>query len=256
MPRKLGQHFLNDQGALRRIAAALPLDENSHVVEIGPGRGALTAALLATGASVTAVELDPYLLSWLRENLPHERLELVAGDALTVDLAALSRPDRPSFLAGNLPYYITSPLVRRALEARAAFRQAVFLVQKEVAERIVARKGSRDYGYLSALCRLYAEPELLFSVKPGSFRPPPKVDSAVFRLLLRQDVPAQPETERFLEAAFRQPRKTLRNNLRGLFDDELVSAQPEAGLRAQQLDLEELTALHRRLREQSANALS
>ena len=247
MPRRLGQHFLRDQHALARIAAALPLDDQAHVVEIGPGRGALTGALLATGATVSAVELDPYLLRWLQENLRHERLELIAGDALQVDLPALAKPDRANFLAGNLPYYITSPLVRRALAARAQFQQAVFLVQKEVAERITARKGSRDYGYLSALCRLYAEPELLFVIKPGSFQPPPKVDSAVVRLLLRRQAPQQPELERFLEAAFRQPRKTLRNNLKGLFDDGLVSAQPEAGLRAQQLDVEELAALFERL---------
>lgn len=248
MPRRLGQHFLRDEKVLDRIVRALNLDENTHVVEIGPGKGALTRKLLDAGASVTALEVDPRLLDYLAANLPDERLRVIPGDALDANLPALAQPGRRNVIAGNLPYYITSPLVRRALAARASFETAVFLVQKEVAERIAARKGSKGYSYLSALCRLYSEPELLFSVKPGSFRPPPKVDSAVVRLALTATAPEQAEVERFLGAAFLHPRKTLRNNLKPLFDDALVSAQPEAGLRAQQLDLEELVDLLGRLR--------
>ncbi len=248
MPRRLGQHFLRDEKVLDRIVRALNLDENTHVVEIGPGKGALTRKLLDAGASVTALEVDPRLLDYLAANLPDERLRVIPGDALDANLPALAQPGRRNVIAGNLPYYITSPLVRRALAARASFETAVFLVQKEVAERIAARKGSKGYSYLSALCRLYSEPELLFSVKPGSFQPPPKVDSAVVRLALTAAAPEQAEVERFLGAAFLHPRKTLRNNLKPLFDDALVSAQPEAGLRAQQLDLEELVDLLGRLR--------
>lgn len=247
MPRRLGQHFLQDQHALERIAGALPLDGEAHVIEIGPGKGALTHKLLATGAEVTALELDERLLAYLTENLRNPRLQLVAGDALDADFSSLSRPGRRNYIVGNLPYYITSPLVRRTLAARSGFEQAVFLVQKEVAQRIAARKNSKEYGFLSALCRLYSTPELLFTVKPAAFQPPPKVDSAVVRLDLTGDAPEQPEVERFLAAAFRQRRKTLRNNLKPLFDDALISAQPEAGLRAQQLDVEELLALRRRL---------
>ena len=154
-------------------------------------------------------------------------------------------------MVGNLPYYITSPIVRKTLALRGAIERAVFLVQLEVAERIAARKGSREYGYLSALCRLFAEPELLFRVPAGAFRPPPRVESAVVRLMPKE-CEAPPEFIMFLEAAFRQPRKTLRNNLSAIYERELLSAHSDLGLRAQQMDVEELWALWRELTASSA----
>ncbi len=245
---KLGQHFLDDARVLSNIAGAVPLSTDTQVVEIGPGEGALTAELLATGARVTAVELDTHLAARLRRRFADEdRFRLVEADVLTTHLPALRAPDGEAYVVGNLPYYIASPIIRGVLPLGEVFSDAVFLVQKEVAERIVARKGSRDYGYLSALCRLWSEPEYLFTVRAGSFRPPPKVDSAVVRLSLRRGVKVDPALIAFLKAVFRQPRKTLLNNLSSVYPRAMVSERPEAGLRAQQLDVEELTELWRAL---------
>jgi len=243
----LGQHFLHDEGVLARIAAAVGVGPGDHVVEIGPGEGVLTRHLLATGARVTAIEVDPRLAPGLRETFSGEpRFELIHADVLKVDLAALVSGG-PAALAGNLPYYITSPIVRRTLALGQAITRAVFLVQQEVAERICAGPGSRDYGYLSALCRLSSKPETLFRVRPGSFRPPPRVESAVIRLTPRPGQPPEPELLEFLEAAFRQPRKTLLNNLSSLYPRELLARSPETAKRAQQLDVSELQALHQSL---------
>jgi len=244
---RLGQHFLHDEATLEKIATALPLDARSRVLEIGPGEGALTEHLLTTGAHVIAVELDRTLAQGLRDKFANnDRFSLVESDILDIDFAELIG-DRQTFVIGNLPYYITSPIIRRVLPLGDRVPGAAFLIQREVADRIVARKGTRDYGYLSALCRLWSEPKLLFKVKAGSFRPPPRVESAVIGLTLRKGAEVDPGLIRFLEAAFKQPRKTLHNNLSTLYDREVLAAMPEARLRAQQLDVEELDELWRRL---------
>jgi 16S rRNA (adenine1518-N6/adenine1519-N6)-dimethyltransferase len=250
----LGQHFLHDESVLTRIAAGLQIRPGDRVVEIGPGEGVLTRHLLAAGARVTAIEVDPKLAARLRETFAAEpSFELIEGDVLTVDLQNLLAAE-PTAIAGNLPYYITSPIVRRTLDAADRVTRAVFLVQKEVAERICAGPGSRDYGYLSALCRLRSEPEFLFRVRPGSFRPPPKVESAVVRLTPRPGPPPDPGFIAFLEAAFRQPRKTLRNNLGTLYPRELVDTAPAASKRAQQLSVDELRALFLTISEKAAGS--
>lgn len=216
-------------------------------MEIGPGEGALTEHLLATGAQVTAVELDRGLAEGLRQRFGgSERFELIESDVLDVDLSELIG-EGEAFVVGNLPYYITSPIVRRVLPLGDRVSAASFLIQREVAERITACKGSRDYGYLSALCRLWSEPKLLFKVKAGSFRPPPRVESAVVGLRLRKGAEVPAGLIRFLEAAFKQPRKTLGNNLAALYDRDLLAGMEERGLRAQQIDVEELAELWRRL---------
>lgn len=250
----LGQHFLHDASILARIAAALLIAPGDRVVEIGPGEGVLTRQLLDAGARVTAIEVDARLVPRLRETFAREpNFELIHADVLSVDLGALLA-DEPASIAGNLPYYITSPIVRRTLDLRDRIRRAVFLVQKEVAERICAQPGSRDYGYLSVLCRLQAEPEYLFRVRPGSFRPPPKVDSAVVRLTPRPGAPPDPRFVQFLEAAFRQPRKTLRNNLASLYPLETLDRTPVTAKRAQQLGLDELLDLFRALKGRYADS--
>ena len=246
---RLGQHLLHDQGVLDRIVSALAFSEGQLVVEIGPGRGVLTRRLLAAGARVRAVELDSYLAGRLREEFAEEpRFELIEDDILNVDIGALAQGE-VAVLAGNLPYYITSPIIRRVLAAGRNYERAVFLVQLETAQRIAARKGSRDYAYLSALTRMQCDPEVLFNVPPGAFSPPPRVQSAVIRLTSRDDGAPDPAFVRFLEAAFRHPRKTLLNNLGGLYEKAAVSVEPEAGLRAQQLDVEELRELWERLEQ-------
>jgi 16S rRNA (adenine1518-N6/adenine1519-N6)-dimethyltransferase len=173
-------------------------------------------------------------------------LTVVHADVLKTDLAAYG----PAHVAGNLPYYITSPILDRVLRLGSLLRGAVFLVQKEVAERIAAQPGSRDYGYLSVQCQALSTAEYLFTVPPAAFRPPPKVDSAVVKLTPRNE-PICEDLDGFLRFAgvcFQHKRKTLRNNLVTAYARDLVDAQPEAALRAEQLPVEQLADLYRRLK--------
>jgi 16S rRNA (adenine1518-N6/adenine1519-N6)-dimethyltransferase len=236
VPRKLGQHFLIRESTLRRIAEAACPQPEPLVVEIGPGRGALTAHLLQRAASVVAIELDTQLAAGLRSRFTQAPLTVIGADVLQTGLAQWG----PAVIAGNLPYYITSPILDRILALGQMCRRAVFLVQKEVAERITASPGSRDYGFLSVKIQLQTRAELLFSVPPGAFRPPPKVDSAVVRLTPHDRPLVGEKLIAFVGRCFRQKRKTLRNNLgRGDF--------PEAPLRAEQLAPEQFIELYRRL---------
>ena len=245
--RKLGQHFLIRKSVLERIAAAVCGPEEPLAVEIGPGRGALTGPLLERACRVVAIELDPDLAAHLRQRFG-SRLELVEADVLDLDLARWG----PAVFAGNLPYYISSPIFARIIAARSAVRRAVFLVQKEVAQRVAASPGSRDYGYLSVTIQLFFRPDLLFDVKPGAFSPPPKVDSAVVRLTPHRG-PAELGIEdpdaflRFAGLCFQHKRKTLRNNLAGVYGKQAVDGLPEAGRRAEELTLLQFAHLYRRL---------
>ena len=248
MGRRLGQHFLARKSILDRIAGAAA---SSTVVEIGPGRGALTAALLEHANKVVAIEVDPVLVAYLRqkfgEALAAGALELVEADVLKTDLAAWGR----AAIAGNLPYYITSPILQHVFATRG-WERAVFLVQAEVGARLAASPGSRDYGYLSVLAQVYARPEILCEVPRVAFRPPPKVDSAVV-LLEPRDGAAEWNIEdraaflRFAAACFSHKRKTLRNNLAPVYGRERLDALPEAKLRAEQMGVAEMAALYHRL---------
>lgn len=220
------------------------------VVEIGAGQGALTAHLLERAGRVIAIEKDPALADHLRIRFHAEdRLEIVEADVLEIDLGGWGS----AVVAGNLPYYITSPVIERTLAVGKLLERAVFLVQKEVAERITAAAGCRDYGFLSVTTQLYAETELLFGVPPGAFQPPPKVDSAVIRLTPRHRKLAETAIVdpapllAFVGLCFRHKRKTLRNNLAPVFGREMLETVPEADLRAEQLSLEQFMALYRRL---------
>jgi 16S rRNA (adenine1518-N6/adenine1519-N6)-dimethyltransferase len=173
---------------------------------------------------------------------------LVEGDVLKTDLAAWG----PAVIAGNLPYYITSPILDRMFKMSGHWTRAVFLVQAEVAERLAATPGKRDFGYLSVQTQLFSRPEILFPVSRTAFRPPPKVDSAVVRFDPRDTAADLGITDpagflRFASACFRQKRKTLRNNLAPTYGIERVDALPEARLRAEQMSLTELAALYRKL---------
>lgn len=241
-----------DDGILERIAAAVPRGCDP-VIEIGPGEGALTRRLLEVRERrVAAIELDAALAAALPERCGGcERLEVIRGDVLRVDLPALvrARTAQRAAVVGNLPYYITSPILRKVWEAQGFYGQCVFLVQEEVADRIVAGPGSRDYGYLSCLAQLRGVPQKLFAVPPGAFRPRPKVYSAVIAMSIDTQPPPDGLLE-FLGDCFRAPRKMLRNNLSVRFPTGAPAADPCASLRAQQLSLEELTAMWRRLSEQ------
>ena len=252
MARRLGQHFLSRKSILERIAAAACVDHSELVIEIGPGKGALTAPLLERARKVVAIEVDPYLVHYLRqkfaEPLAEERLELIEGDVLKTDLAAWGR----AAIAGNLPYYITSPILERVFALGGLWERAVFLVQAEVAARLAASPGSRDYGYLSVLTQLHSSPKILFEVSRTAFHPPPKVDSAVVLLEPRDaaaewNLPDEAGFLRFASACFRQKRKTLRNNLAPLYGRERLDSIEEGRLRAEQLSVAELAALFHRL---------
>jgi len=246
VPRqRLGQHFLIKGSVLERIARAACPQTAPLVIEIGPGRGALTEKLLARAGRVVAIEVDPYLAEHLRRKFADERrLEVVEADVLETDLAGWGS----AVIAGNLPYYIASPILHKTIRLDAP--RAVFLVQKEVAERIVAPSGSRAYGYLTVETALYARARLLFEVKPSAFHPPPKVDSAV--VLLEPHAGALPVADpdaylRFVGRCFTHKRKTLRNNLAAVYGKEIIEAWPEAGLRAEQIPVERFAEMYARL---------
>jgi 16S rRNA (adenine1518-N6/adenine1519-N6)-dimethyltransferase len=246
LPRRLGQHFLVRPSILDRIAAAACPEVAETVVEIGPGKGALTAHLMERASRVIAIEVDPVLVQYLRARFRDEpKVEIVEGDVLKVDLAGWG----PVSVAGNLPYYITSPIIERVLALGPLLRSAVFLVQKEVAERLTAEPGGREYGFLTVATQFYADVELLFTVPPSAFRPPPKVDSALVRLTPRNVFLLQDAKEflRFASLCFRHKRKTLRNNLLGSYDKSQLDAIPETAQRAEQMPISALIELQRKL---------
>jgi 16S rRNA (adenine1518-N6/adenine1519-N6)-dimethyltransferase len=249
--RRLGQHFLTRKSTLDRIASAAcgaGGERTPLVIEIGAGRGALTESLLERAEKVVAIELDPVLGHYLRQKfrdaLDAGRLVLVESDILKTDLGAWG----PAVIAGNLPYYITSPILERLFKSRGKWKLAVILVQAEVAARIVAEPGRRDYGYLSVMVQAQAHAERLLEVPRAAFRPPPKVDSAVVRL-----EPQDPEMDfgikdlpsflKFAGNCFRYKRKTLRNNLAGLHERSLVESLVGPKDRSEQLSVPDLAKL-------------
>ncbi len=246
MGRKLGQHFLVRKATLARIADETCPADCETVVEIGPGKGALTEFLLERARRVIAIEVDPALASHLWERFPGvSALEVLNADVLKTNLSQWG----PMSVAGNLPYYITSPIIEKTLALGPLLRVAVFLVQKEVADRLSAQPGTRDYGFLTVQSNLFAVPKTVLRVPPDAFHPPPKVDSAVVRFDPRPE-PVLSDPASFLRFAglcFRHKRKTLRNNLAGVYGKEIVDALPEASLRAEQLSIENLLDLYRRL---------
>lgn len=243
-PRKrFGQHFLHDDGVLARIVAALTPRPDDRLVEIGPGEGALTGPLLASGARLTVIELDRDLAARLRAR-NHPRLEVVQADVLEIDLAALAARRGGSLrLVGNLPYNISTPILFQALAAAAHLVDMHFMLQKEVVVRMAAAPGSRDYGRLSVMLQAVCQVQPLFEVPPHAFRPPPRVDSAVVRVL--PGAPQRPAITdpacfaALVKAAFAQRRKTLRNSLQGHLDQQaLAAAGLDPGLRAEQVPVD------------------
>ena len=218
--KSLGQHFLNDRRILQRIVDALELTGAETVVEIGPGRGSLTALLAPLAKRLVLIEIDRALAARLRAKYANDpRVTVVEADVLTVNLGEVA--GGPFRLVGNVPYYITTPILFHALERPRADR-AVYLVQREVADRIVAAPSSDDYGALSVNVQALADPKALFRVGPGAFNPPPKVDSAVVRIDPRAD-PVITDAEeksyqRFVIEAFGMRRKQLRRVLRSIWN--------------------------------------
>ena len=248
MPRKLGQHFLIRDSILERLAAAACGNHTHRVIEIGPGRGALTRHLLSRTDELHAIEIDELLVHILRSKFAQEsNLYIHRGDVLETDLAQWG----DAVIAGNLPYYITSPIIDRFLALDQRFPRAVFLVQWEVAERLLAEPGTRAYGFLTVATQLVCSVDLVCRVPAAAFHPPPKVESAAVGLHRKQLVPAElREVIRFAARCFTHKRKTLRNNLRPFYG-ALIDDLPEASLRAEQLPLDALLRLYRELVEKS-----
>lgn len=244
MPRKLGQHFLRDDAILQRLACAACGKGVERVIEIGPGRGALTRRLLPLVHELHAIELDRELAAHLAQEFSGQpKLSVHEADVLDTDLAQWG----PAVVTGNLPYYITSPIVEKFLALDGRFEQAVFLMQWEVAQRLLAQPGSRDYGYLTVITQLACEPNLVARIPPSAFQPPPKVDSGAVLLQRRAELPDNlAELRQFASRCFAHKRKTLRNNLRPFYGNA-IDRLPEAGLRAEQLGIEQLVELYRKL---------
>ncbi len=237
---KLGQNFLTDAQAVERIADSLGDLAGHTVVEIGPGRGAITATLAARAGHLIAVELDRELAALLRAQFPPERVTVVEQDVLRFDFAAASAAAGERLaVVGNLPYGITSQILLKLAASQAALDRAVLMVQREVADRIAAGPGSRDYGLLSVTVQMYGPAERLFTLPPESFSPPPDVHSTVFRWRFAPRFAALGVEEagflRFVRLAFAQKRKTLANNLRaaGFSPATSASALTKAGVHAQ-----------------------
>jgi len=266
---RLGQNFLADAGAAEKIVDALGDVSESVVVEIGPGKGALTQALARRAKRLIAVELDRMMSAELRFKYRLQpQVEIIEADVLKLDFRTVLnrtigplndlRPLKPSpaRVVGNLPYYITSDILLRLFEFHDQFDVIVIMVQREVADRIAAEPGSRDYGLLSATAQLYAKVEKLFTLPPEAFAPPPKVHSTVLRLTIAPrfaELEIKPvEFIGFLKTAFAMKRKTLLNNLKKDYSEELVrSTLRETGIRsdvrAEALPLERSAEIFRRL---------
>ena len=242
-PEKLGQHFLTDASWQERIARSIRPDDGVWV-EIGAGHGEMTMRLAQQASKVLAIELDPRLARRLREVTGTcKNVEVVEGDVMAVDLPALVG-DEKFCVYGNLPYYITSPILHRLFEHAARISAIHIVIQFEVAVRIVARPGRRDYGYLSVASQWFSRPEIAFRIPPGAFRPQPRVASALvsFRMpgeRTKHDVGDENQFLEFVKECFAQKRKTLRNNLRARLGSRMDEILRQAGLptdaRAEQL---------------------
>lgn len=254
-PRKrFGQNFLRDDGVIEAIARAISPDAQDHVVEIGPGEGALTQALIGSGCRLDAIELDRDLTARLLASFSvYPSFKLHSADALKFDFAALCEsPEARLRVVGNLPYNISTPLIFKLLEHVELIEDMHFMLQKEVVDRLAAVPGGKDWGRLGIMAQYYCEVSSLFDVPPEAFFPPPKVQSAIVRLVPKAAA-ARPDCEAAALAtvvrhAFSQRRKTLRNNLKPLFDEQaLAAAGVDPGARAETLELDTFACLARAL---------
>ena len=255
-PQRLGQHFLKDEAWRARILRSLAVQPDQVWLEIGAGHGEMTRELARAARRVIAVELDAPLVAALeRLAEDHSNIEVHSGDVLALDLEKLGlRPGAERVhVYGSLPYYITSPILRRLFEHASAIDSIHVVIQFEVAERLAARPGRREYGFLSVLSQFYAQPEILFRIPPGAFRPRPKVASALVRLTIRRERVDVSDAEKFIAfvgKCFEQKRKTLLNNLKLVTSAEKASrairaAGLPAGVRAEELTVEEFAALYK-----------
>ncbi len=233
--KKLGQHFLTDLSIAKKIADLLQFDQYQQVLEIGPGTGVLTQFLVSKKADVHLIEIDEESIQFLQNNYTADQLNLIQGDFLKLDLTTLFGTS-PFAVIGNFPYNISSQIVFKALENKSQIPFFAGMFQKEVAERICEPPGSKKYGILSVLSQLYYHTEYLFTVPPGVFNPPPKVDSAVLQMTRKEHFNLdcnEALLKKIVKLSFQQRRKTLRNSLKtlnlpdNLREDSIFDLRPE-----------------------------
>lgn len=227
--KRFGQNFLQDQGIIHRIARSIHPGSDDHIVEIGPGQGALTEDLLASGCLLDAVELDRDLIPILQQRFDAmPRFQLHQGDALNFDFASLRSDQEKLRVVGNLPYNISTPLIFHLLNQQQLIKDMFFMLQLEVVNRLSAAPGSKTYGRLGVMAQYYCDVQTLFEVPPEAFSPRPKVQSAIVRLTPHQQLPHPAndvETlQSVLRTAFNQRRKTLRNSLKTMISSEQLEA--------------------------------
>lgn len=257
--KSLGQNFLVDPTVVRDIIEGSNITKADHVIEIGPGVGTLTRALLEAAGQVTAVEIDSALIPILKEELKnYDNFRLIEGDVLKTDLKALTQ-GAPVKVVANLPYYVTTPILLRLLEEDFPWQSITIMIQKEVAMRLNAGPGTKDYGSLSVLISYYADTELIRLVTPVSFIPQPKVDSLVIRLDRRSQRRVAPRDEQLffqlVRQSFAMRRKTLHNTLKPMGIDPVIMADSFAaagidpGRRGETLTIEEFARLSDEIKE-------
>ncbi len=247
--KKLGQNFLTDRNITRKIVSLSGVEPEDHVLEIGPGFGALTRELVNCSHHLTVVEKDPGLAAFIRAEYP--QLDLIEGDFLQTDLKALAK-EKPLRVLGNIPYSITSPILFKLLEYRHSFLSATLMMQHEVAMRIVAKPCTKEYGILAVQLQAFFDVHYLFKVGRKVFRPQPGVDSAVIRMTPKINDPMKDAEgfRLFIRTAFHQRRKTLQNNLKNIYNIELVNNET-LKLRAEALSIDQFFQLFAQLKPDS-----
>lgn len=246
--KSFGQNFLVDQNYINKIISALQLKPEDTVIEIGPGRGALTEKLIESGANVIAIELERDMIAALNASFAgQDNFRLIEADALKVDFREIAPSAK---LVANLPYYISTAILQKLIEQREVFSEMILMFQREVVERITAKPGNSERGFLTVLVEAYLDAEKLFDVPSSAFRPAPKVNSAVMRLITKKNGETETADDNlfreFISAGFRQKRKTILNNLKGSFanaENALTYCGIELQRRAETLTLNEWQCL-------------
>lgn len=246
--KRFGQNFLIDYGVIRDIVRAVHPQKNDVIVEIGPGKGAITQLLADSCDNISVIELDRDLVPWLKVKFEkHPNFQLFQADALQFDFTQLIKPAQALRIVGNLPYNISTPLIFHLLSYSSQVHDMHFMLQKEVVKRMAAKAGDSAYGRLGIMVQYYCAVENLFEVPPTAFDPAPKVDSAIVRLVPYKELP-HPATnfktlEKLVNVAFQQRRKTLRNALKQLLDPSIIEQLPiDTSARAEEISLAEYVA--------------
>jgi 16S rRNA (adenine1518-N6/adenine1519-N6)-dimethyltransferase len=247
--KRFGQNFLHDHHVIENIVANLQIESGDHIVEIGPGKGALTGSILIPGVLLDIIEIDRDLVALLKQKFEaHENLRIISADALQFDFSSLQKNNEKLRIIGNLPYNISTPLLFHLFENFSCIKDMHFMLQKELVDRICADPGTKKYGRLSVMSQFYCSVEPLFEVAPESFTPSPKVISAVVKLTPHCQPPVQVESlahfNKVVRTAFSQRRKTLRNSLKSLISEEKIRALSiDPGVRAESISLNDFAKL-------------